>query len=60
MHALCDNKHKHNASTQLSNHKCIVYIQYKPHMMHNHKVVKINHNVEGIWRMMSNTGFVKN
>ena len=29
-------------------------------MMHNNKVVRRSHNIEGIWMTMSNTEFVRN
>ena len=43
---------------------CNINLFYKkkidPHMMHNTKFVGRSHNIDGIQKMMSNTGFVRN
>lgn len=57
MHAMCDNKHKLNASTHSYDLKCTIYNKYKPRMTHDNKFVERSHNTEGIWIMMSNTNF---
>ena len=47
MHALCDNKHKHNANTQLFGYECMIKKDQKnPQMTHNNKVVGGNQNIE--------------
>ena len=48
MHAMCDNKHKLNASTHSYDLKCTIYNKYKPRMTHDNKFVERSHNTEGI------------